>query len=220
MIFAIDFDGTIIEDKFPAMGDQRPLACDTIRRLQSDGHKFILWTCRCGPQLVEALMWLTDNGILPDAVNCNVIATPGWGIPKIYADVYLDDRSFPAFTGWEAVREKYLKIKSTVPCSCPCCASKCPECDGAKVVNFCFGEYEDCTTCNGTGKKQEPQEDKNESGRDNSKGDAEFNAEQGISGEGFGLGTQAHGGDGDGVGFAFNPQIQAPVPEAPDRQQV
>ena len=56
MIIAVDFDGTIVEHKYPAIGRELPFAIETLRKLQSERHKLILWTVREGVLLEEALL--------------------------------------------------------------------------------------------------------------------------------------------------------------------
>ena len=46
MIIAVDFDGTIVEHKYPKIGKEIPFAIATLKHLQQDGHKLILWTVR------------------------------------------------------------------------------------------------------------------------------------------------------------------------------
>jgi hydroxymethylpyrimidine pyrophosphatase-like HAD family hydrolase len=110
MIFAIDFDGTLTEEsKYPEVGKERIFAIQTCKDLQKAGHQLVLWTCRSGETLKEAVEWCRKRGFEPDAVNENV----GWAVaelhsPKIYADHYIDDRSFPAFNNWSSVRTKFL----------------------------------------------------------------------------------------------------------------
>jgi hypothetical protein len=108
MIFAVDFDGTIVDHEFPEIGMPKEGAIDTLIALQENEHQVIIWTCRCGTHLVDMMRWLNDRGFRPDAVNCNVIPAIGYGVPKIYADVYLDDRSFPPFTNWQWVRDVFI----------------------------------------------------------------------------------------------------------------
>ena len=48
LIIAVDFDGTIVEDAFPKVGEPMIFAFDTLKRLQSEGHRLILWTYRSG----------------------------------------------------------------------------------------------------------------------------------------------------------------------------
>ncbi len=105
LIFAIDFDGTIVDDEFPEIGKIKPHAVRVIKRLQAKGHKIILWTCRKNetnrPYLSEAVFFVEDNGILLDTVNSNINPNLPFANPKVLADFYLDDRSFPPFPGWE-----------------------------------------------------------------------------------------------------------------------
>ena len=54
MIIAVDFDGTIVEHKYPAIGKEIPFAFETLRKLQIEHHKLILWSVREGKLLDEA----------------------------------------------------------------------------------------------------------------------------------------------------------------------
>ena len=54
MIIAVDFDGTIVEHKYPAIGKEIPFAFETLRKLQTEHHKLILWSVREGKLLDEA----------------------------------------------------------------------------------------------------------------------------------------------------------------------
>ena len=69
MIIAVDFDGTIVEHKYPAIGRELPFAIETLRKLQSDRHKLILWTVREGGLLEEALSFCRERGLEFYAVN-------------------------------------------------------------------------------------------------------------------------------------------------------
>lgn len=57
MTIAIDFDGTIVEHKYPKIGDEIPFATDTLKMLIKDGHRLILWSVREGDLLQEAVDW-------------------------------------------------------------------------------------------------------------------------------------------------------------------
>lgn len=46
MIIAVDFDGTIVEHRYPEIGREKPFAFDTLKMLQKEGHRLILWTVR------------------------------------------------------------------------------------------------------------------------------------------------------------------------------
>ena len=98
MIYAIDFDGTIVEDKYPAIGELKPEAEKFIRALQRRDDKWILWTMREDEKLGEAVATLCAEGLYPDAINDNLPEVkakwPGNPNPrKIFADVYIDDRN-------------------------------------------------------------------------------------------------------------------------------
>ena len=62
LIIAIDFDGTIVEDAYPKVGKPRLFAFETLKRLQSDGHRLILWTYRSGEKLQDAVNFCLENG--------------------------------------------------------------------------------------------------------------------------------------------------------------
>jgi hypothetical protein len=106
-IFAIDFDGTIVEHEFPEIGPEKCGAIETMKALQKVGHKIIIWTCRSGGYLTAAEEWLDCHNFVPDAINENVEPLD-FGLPKVYANVYLDDRSFPPFTDWKSVQKQFL----------------------------------------------------------------------------------------------------------------
>ena len=54
LLIAVDFDGTIVEDAYPRVGKPMPFALETIKMLQADGHRIILWTYRHGKALQDA----------------------------------------------------------------------------------------------------------------------------------------------------------------------
>ena len=91
MIIAVDFDGTL------QFADGRPNQ-ELIARLNTEQRKrntVILWTCREGKRLQEALFFLQKNGFRPNLVNQNspqAIKMLGRDPRKIYADIYIDDK--------------------------------------------------------------------------------------------------------------------------------
>lgn len=98
-VIAVDFDGTIVEHKFPGIGEERPGAVAALKELQKK-HKIIIWTCRCEPHLGPMTEWLKERGFVPDAVNSNTINVPGFAVPKILADIYIDDRNLGGIPSW------------------------------------------------------------------------------------------------------------------------
>lgn len=100
MIFAIDFDGCLCENRYPEIGRPNKYMIKYCKRLKKEGHELILWTCREGKELSDAVKWCSDHGLTFDAVNDNlprVIEEWGGSNPrKIFANAYYDDRSLKA----------------------------------------------------------------------------------------------------------------------------
>ena len=62
MIIAVDFDGTIVEHRYPAIGRELPFAIETLKKLAKEGHRLILWTVREGRLLEEAVQFCRERG--------------------------------------------------------------------------------------------------------------------------------------------------------------
>lgn len=105
MTIAIDFDGTIVEHKYPEIGREQTFAFSTLKELQKQGHKLILWTYRSGKELEAAVDFCKQNGIEFYAVNKNYPEEKLKDIDsrKILADVYIDDRNVGGFPGWSKI---------------------------------------------------------------------------------------------------------------------
>ena len=58
--FAVDFDGTLCRSAWPGIGEPIHEMINWIKELRQMGHKVILWTCRDGMQLVNAIVWCAD----------------------------------------------------------------------------------------------------------------------------------------------------------------
>ena len=108
MIIAVDFDGTIVEHKYPKIGKTKLFAFETLIELQKQGHQLILWTYRSGKELDEAVEFCKNNGIEFYAVNKNYpeeLFKEESISRKIYADIYIDDRNIGGFLGWSKIFE-------------------------------------------------------------------------------------------------------------------
>lgn len=115
-LLAIDFDGTVVEDRYPAIGKPMIFAFETLKRLQQDGHRLILWTYRHGKALDEAVKFCRDNGIEFYAVNSSYEGedfTKEKQSRKIGADIFVDDRNVGGFPGWGEVYQM-ISGKGTV----------------------------------------------------------------------------------------------------------
>lgn len=98
-IVAIDFDGTItLKDNRLWIGknkytnDLMEPNTEIIESIQKNRDKIylILWSCRVGKALRNAVKFCSDNGIYFDAVNKNIVRYPS--SRKIMADIYIDDK--------------------------------------------------------------------------------------------------------------------------------
>lgn len=105
MVIAVDFDGTIVQDRYPEIGKPMLFAFETLKELQKRRHQLVLWTYRSGQRLDEAVEFCKKNGIEFYAVNCSYPDEP-WDprqSRKINADLFIDDRNVGGFLGWGEV---------------------------------------------------------------------------------------------------------------------
>jgi hydroxymethylpyrimidine pyrophosphatase-like HAD family hydrolase len=106
MIIAVDFDGTIVEHRYPKIGKEILFAFATLNELQKQGHQLILWTYRAGIELDQAVEFCRLNGIEFYAINESY---PGERFDsktvsrKINADIFIDDRNIGGFPGWSEI---------------------------------------------------------------------------------------------------------------------
>ena len=110
MIIAIDFDGTVVEHKYPALGKEVPFATETLKMLQKEGHRLILWTYRAGRELDEAVEFCRSRGVEFYAINKNYPeevydATIS---RKINADLYIDDRNIGGLPDWGDIYQQVV----------------------------------------------------------------------------------------------------------------
>jgi len=104
-VIAVDFDGTIVEHKYPAIGKEMLFAFATLKALQQKGHKLILWTIRTGDLLQEAVDYCKQNGVEFYAVNKNYPEEllDERTSRKLNADIFIDDRNLGGFIGWSEI---------------------------------------------------------------------------------------------------------------------
>ena len=104
MTIAIDFDGTIVEDRYPEIGAERPFATETLRMLIKEQHRLILWTVREGEYLQAAIDWCHERGVDFWAVNRDYpeeeIDKNNHFSRKIKADCFIDDRGIAGLPDW------------------------------------------------------------------------------------------------------------------------
>ena len=105
MIFAIDFDGTLVDGPQPKGRPLRwlPGAKDALDALLAAGHHVIILSCRNSPEVCEPWMfeqmvgWFLDHdylrqdGSVAEEHEGELIVDEGRGKP--FADYYIDDRA-------------------------------------------------------------------------------------------------------------------------------
>ncbi|WP_034922590.1 BT0820 family HAD-type phosphatase [Gillisia sp. CAL575] len=99
---AVDFDGTIVENRYPKIGKPILFALETLLHLQKDGLLLILWTYRSGRELQEAVEFCKQKGIEFYAINKSYpeeLYDESLS-RKIQADIFIDDRNIGGLRGW------------------------------------------------------------------------------------------------------------------------
>jgi len=124
LTIAVDFDGTIVEHKFPEIGKEVPASTRTLKELQERGHRIILWTMRSGSTLQEAIDWCAHRGLYFYSVNQNPNQNSWTQSPKAYAHIYIDDAALGCplthhkgqrpYVDWLLVR-KHLRAIGLIP---------------------------------------------------------------------------------------------------------
>ena len=95
-IIAVDFDGTLSLGEWPNIGPTNEELIALLKERKKNGDKLILWTCREGDALQEAVRWCEREGLVFDAVNDNIpemIERYGTNSRKVSCDYYIDDRA-------------------------------------------------------------------------------------------------------------------------------
>lgn len=94
-VLAVDFDGTLVQDRFPMIGEINKPIWDAVSKAHQEGYKLILWTCRNGETLLNAVEFCAARGLHFDAINENIDEVKvlyGGDTRKVFADLYIDDR--------------------------------------------------------------------------------------------------------------------------------
>ena len=107
MIIAVDFDGTIVEHRYPAIGEEKPFAIETLKMLIRDRHQLILWSVREGQLLEEAVQWCRERGVEFYAVNRDYPEEDPRHNQhfsrKLKADIFIDDRNLGGLPDWGTI---------------------------------------------------------------------------------------------------------------------
>lgn len=107
MTIAVDFDGTIVTHRYPDIGKEVPFAIKTLKMLQKDGHRLILWSVREGKLLQDAVDWCQERGLEFYAVNRDYPEEEKEKNQnfsrKLKADVWIDDRNVGGIPDWGTI---------------------------------------------------------------------------------------------------------------------
>lgn len=115
MTIAVDFDGTIVEHRYPEIGREIPFAIDTLKMLTKEGHRLILWSVREGRLLEEAVEWCRERGLEFYAVNKDY---PEEGREdknysrKLKVEMFIDDRNVGGLPDWGVIYKMITEKKS------------------------------------------------------------------------------------------------------------
>ena len=115
MTIAVDFDGTIVEHRYPEIGREIPFATDTLKMLIKEGHRLILWSVREGKLLDEAVEWCRERGVEFYAVNKDY---PEEGREdrnfsrKLKVEMFIDDRNIGGLPDWGVIYKMITEKKS------------------------------------------------------------------------------------------------------------
>lgn len=110
MVIAVDFDGTIVEHKYPKIGKPIPFAIETLKQLVDDGHTLLMWTVREGELLQEAIDYVESHGVTFYAYNKNYPEEEYKNAArKLNADIFIDDRNVGGLPDWGLI---YQSIKA------------------------------------------------------------------------------------------------------------
>lgn len=107
MIIAVDFDGTIVKHRYPAIGEEIPFAIETLKKLAADHHRLILWSVREGKLLDEAVQFCRERGLEFYAVNRDYPEEEKENnrhfSRKLKADLFIDDRNLGGLPDWGTI---------------------------------------------------------------------------------------------------------------------
>jgi hypothetical protein len=116
MTIAVDFDGTIVEHRYPEIGEELPFATDTLKMLIRDHHRLILWSVREGKLLDDAVNWCKERGVEFYAINRDypeeTIDNNQHFSRKLKADVWIDDRNLGGLPDWGTIYRMISNHKS------------------------------------------------------------------------------------------------------------
>lgn len=116
MTIAVDFDGTIVRHRYPAIGEEILFATQTLKKLIEERHQLILWSVREGHLLDEAVEWCRERGVEFYAVNRDFpeedVALNQHYSRKLKVDMFIDDRNVGGLPDWGTIYQMIHENKT------------------------------------------------------------------------------------------------------------
>lgn len=117
-IIIVDFDGTLVENAYPEIGELRKNAKKVITKLFDEGFVILINTCRSGIYEGEVYKFLRKHEIPFNYINCNLpsqIEYFGMDCRKLSGDIYIDDKQLGGIPDdWNVIYElihKQIKMQ-------------------------------------------------------------------------------------------------------------
>lgn len=146
---AIDFDGCLCKNMWPDIGFPNFDAINAAIRAKQEGAALILWTCRDGEKLENAIQFCKNYGLEFDAVNDNLperVVFNNANPRKVNADEYWDDLSVFVSAAADEGRGQFTggpgddSIKIVKPATGGFDSlDPCPFCGGTEVIYELYG---------------------------------------------------------------------------------
>ena len=116
MTIAVDFDGTIVRHRYPAIGEEILFATQTLKKLIEERHQLILWSVREGKLLDEAVEWCRERGVEFYAVNRDYpeedVTLNQHFSRKLKVDMFIDDRNVGGLPDWGTIYQMIHEHKT------------------------------------------------------------------------------------------------------------
>lgn len=114
-IVAVDFDKTICNSSYPALGELKPGVIEALTKIRALGYWIVIWSCRTckfhkevfapnetldmnRPVIKDMIEYLDIHQVPYDAIDDG---TKG----KVYAAFYIDDKAIRFENNWSAIAE-------------------------------------------------------------------------------------------------------------------
>jgi len=95
-VIGIDFDGTIVYDAYPEIGEPIPGAIETINKWYNEGFWIVIHSCRAGEYEADMCRWIYENKLDVHRINNNLdwrIEKYGGDTRKMSLDINIDDKN-------------------------------------------------------------------------------------------------------------------------------